>query len=236
MQRLARLLRLNQGRFSLAQSNAVVGNFLLLLDNTLGAGFQGVGFLGLLGGLLIQLLRPLIEVDFFLGQFFFQLAHTIDGRFHGRRPLVDLLALLIAMAVLFVPLSSEAMNFLDAALQVGLGLFLPIALFGKGQFFTTDIIALLLQPGTKGSQHGLLALQVGGPLSELGHGRILFRFLGGELNRLLLELLFELFQLQGLRFHFAIGQAAAKLDDAIGQRRFTVVDVRDDGEVAYVFH
>ena len=33
--------------------------------------------------------------------------------------------------------------------------------------------------------------------------------------------------------HFAIGQPAADLDKAVGQGRFAVVDVRDDGEISY---
>lgn len=41
---------------------------------------------------------------------------------------------------------------------------------------------------------------------------------------------------EDLRFHFALGQAATQLDDAIGQGRLTVVDVGNDGEVADEFH
>ncbi len=41
---------------------------------------------------------------------------------------------------------------------------------------------------------------------------------------------------QHLGFHFTIGEAAAKLDDTVRQRRFTVVDVRNDGEVTYILH
>src|SRR5690606_22736774 len=39
-----------------------------------------------------------------------------------------------------------------------------------------------------------------------------------------------------LGFHLARGQAAAELDDAVGQGRLAVVDVGDDGEVANVPH
>src|SRR5690606_21291171 len=39
-----------------------------------------------------------------------------------------------------------------------------------------------------------------------------------------------------LRFHLALGQAAAQLDDAVGQRRLAVVDVGDDGKVADLPH
>src|SRR6185312_14522232 len=41
---------------------------------------------------------------------------------------------------------------------------------------------------------------------------------------------------QHLRLHLAIGQATADLDDAVGQGRFAVIDVGDDGEVADQFH
>jgi hypothetical protein len=37
-----------------------------------------------------------------------------------------------------------------------------------------------------------------------------------------------------LRFHLAIAQASAALDDAIGQRAFAVVDVGNDGEITDV--
>ncbi|MMZ69533.1 hypothetical protein D1872_323870 [compost metagenome] len=43
-------------------------------------------------------------------------------------------------------------------------------------------------------------------------------------------------RVEHLRLHFAGLEAAAKLDDAIGQRGLAVVDVGDDGEVAYVPH
>src|SRR5690606_5590487 len=39
-----------------------------------------------------------------------------------------------------------------------------------------------------------------------------------------------------LRFHLARGQAAADLDDAVGERRLAVVDVGDDGEIADLPH
>ena len=41
---------------------------------------------------------------------------------------------------------------------------------------------------------------------------------------------------QNLRFHLAVGQATAQLDDAIGERRLAVVDMGNDGEVADQFH
>ena len=37
---------------------------------------------------------------------------------------------------------------------------------------------------------------------------------------------------QDLRFHFARGQAATQLDDAVGQGGLTVVNVGNDGEIA----
>ncbi len=46
----------------------------------------------------------------------------------------------------------------------------------------------------------------------------------------------EVHRVEHLRLHLAIRQAAAELDDAIGQRRLAVVDVGDDGEVADVLH
>ena len=39
-----------------------------------------------------------------------------------------------------------------------------------------------------------------------------------------------------LRFHLALAQPAAQLDDAVGERRLAVVDVGDDGEVADLPH
>ena len=39
-----------------------------------------------------------------------------------------------------------------------------------------------------------------------------------------------------LRLHLAIRKAAAQLDEAVGEGRFAVVDVRDDGEITYVPH
>ena len=44
----------------------------------------------------------------------------------------------------------------------------------------------------------------------------------------------EVHRVEHLRLHLALGQAAAALDEAIGERRLAVVDVRDDGEVADV--
>src|SRR6185437_8408169 len=41
---------------------------------------------------------------------------------------------------------------------------------------------------------------------------------------------------QHLRFHFALGEAAANLDDAVGQRGLAVIDVGDDREIADLLH
>ena len=42
--------------------------------------------------------------------------------------------------------------------------------------------------------------------------------------------------IQDLRLHLAGLEAAALLDEPIGQRRFAVIDVGDDGEIADIFH
>ena len=49
-------------------------------------------------------------------------------------------------------------------------------------------------------------------------------------------LAFDVHRVEHLRLHLAIRQAAAQLDDAIGQGRFAVVDVGDDGKVADLLH
>ncbi len=46
----------------------------------------------------------------------------------------------------------------------------------------------------------------------------------------------DVHRVEHLGFHFAVGQAAAELDDAVGQGGFTVVDMGDDGEVSNVIH
>jgi hypothetical protein len=42
----------------------------------------------------------------------------------------------------------------------------------------------------------------------------------------------EIHRVENLRFHFPRLQRAGHLEEAVGQRRLAVVDVRDDGEVA----
>ncbi len=46
----------------------------------------------------------------------------------------------------------------------------------------------------------------------------------------------EIHRVEHLLLHLAIGKSAAALDQSIGQRRFAVIDMRDDGEIAYVLH
>ena len=62
----------------------------------------------------------------------------------------------------------------------------------------------------------------------------------GERRRLRLDgdaaLTLDVHRIKHLRLHLTVGQAAATMDDAIGQGGFTVVDVGDDGEVADVIH
>ncbi len=46
----------------------------------------------------------------------------------------------------------------------------------------------------------------------------------------------EVHRVEDLRLHLTVGQAAAALDQAVGQRRLAVVDVGNDGEVSNVLH
>ena len=46
----------------------------------------------------------------------------------------------------------------------------------------------------------------------------------------------EVHRVEHLRLHLAVGQAAAQLDDAIGQGGFAVVDVGDDGKITDMLH
>ena len=46
----------------------------------------------------------------------------------------------------------------------------------------------------------------------------------------------EIHRIKHLRFHFAVGQAAAQLDDAICQSGLAMVDVCDDGEITDMLH
>lgn len=41
---------------------------------------------------------------------------------------------------------------------------------------------------------------------------------------------------QNLGLHLTVRQTAAELDDTVRQRRLTVVNVRDNGEITYVLH
>ena len=49
-------------------------------------------------------------------------------------------------------------------------------------------------------------------------------------------LFFDVHRIEHLFLHLPRFQAAAMLDQAIGQRRFAMVDVGNDGEIAYVLH
>ena len=46
----------------------------------------------------------------------------------------------------------------------------------------------------------------------------------------------QIHRVEHLGLHLAGLEAAAELDQAVRQRRFAVVDVRDDGEIAYALH
>ena len=46
----------------------------------------------------------------------------------------------------------------------------------------------------------------------------------------------DIHRVEHLRFHLAVGQAAAQMDDAVCQRGFAMVDVGDDGEVTDMLH
>ena len=49
-------------------------------------------------------------------------------------------------------------------------------------------------------------------------------------------LFFDLHRVQNLGLHLAFSKAATTLDESIGQGRFTVVNVRNDGKVSDVVH
>ena len=46
----------------------------------------------------------------------------------------------------------------------------------------------------------------------------------------------DVHRVEHLRLHLAVAQAAAALDQTIGQRRLAVVDVGDDGKIADLIH
>jgi hypothetical protein len=46
----------------------------------------------------------------------------------------------------------------------------------------------------------------------------------------------EIHRVEHLLTHLAIGESAATLDESIGERRLTVVDVGDDGKITDVLH
>src|SRR5262245_23969788 len=47
---------------------------------------------------------------------------------------------------------------------------------------------------------------------------------------------FQIHGIEYLRFHFALFETAAQLNQAVGERGFTVIDVRDDRKIADQFH
>jgi hypothetical protein len=46
----------------------------------------------------------------------------------------------------------------------------------------------------------------------------------------------EVHRIEHLRLHLAVRKPTAQLDDPVGKRGFTVVDMRDDGEIADMVH
>ena len=49
-------------------------------------------------------------------------------------------------------------------------------------------------------------------------------------------LFLDIHRVEYLGLHFAVGQAATQMDDAISERRLAVIDVGDDGEITNVIH
>ena len=49
-------------------------------------------------------------------------------------------------------------------------------------------------------------------------------------------LLFQIHRVENLLFHLAIRESSAALDQAVGERRFAMIDVRDDRKVSDVIH
>ncbi|MNZ87639.1 hypothetical protein D3C78_1065030 [compost metagenome] len=46
----------------------------------------------------------------------------------------------------------------------------------------------------------------------------------------------KIHRIEHLRGHFTFGQATANLDNTVGQRRLTVVNVGNNGEISYMLH
>ncbi len=176
LQRLAGLLGLDQGRLALAERLAVVAQFLLYWKNLGGSGLAGVGLFCLLRGLDVQLLGPLVEMNFLLGEFFFELAEPINGRLHTRGAILNLPALLIVMPLFIFPLGPESLHFLDAALHVGFGFLMAIALFENRLFLAAEIVLLFFESGSEAGERGLLRLEVSRPLGGFRRGGINGRF------------------------------------------------------------
>jgi len=49
-------------------------------------------------------------------------------------------------------------------------------------------------------------------------------------------LFLDVHRVQHLRFHLSVAQAAAAQNDAVCQRRFAMIYVRDDGKISDVVH
>ena len=47
---------------------------------------------------------------------------------------------------------------------------------------------------------------------------------------------FQIHGIEHLRLHFTIRQTTAQLDDPVGERRFAMVDMSDNGKITDVFH
>ena len=49
-------------------------------------------------------------------------------------------------------------------------------------------------------------------------------------------LFFDIHRVKNLRFHFTLFESTTTLNNAVGERRFAMVNVRNDGEVSDVIH
>ena len=49
-------------------------------------------------------------------------------------------------------------------------------------------------------------------------------------------LFFDVHRVKHLRLHLAVFESTATLNNAVSERRFAMVDVRNDGEISYVIH
>ena len=90
--------------------------------------------------------------------------------------------------------------------------------------------------GGQRARHFVGKVDVAGGIDQVQAVDLAVLRLVGERGGLRLDgdaaLLFQVHGIEHLRLHLALGQAAAKLDQAVGQRGLAVVDVGDDGEIA----